>query len=90
MESSSNNSDGNTSRPGSPQPVEVGAKRKEPEPESDENEEGQRPATKKVMTIYDFFVPYAYGAHAMEQSDRFECYEFQQMTACSKYNWFQR
>lgn len=70
-------------------------KRKEPEPDSDDvsdntEKEGQGQAKKKVTTIYDLFVPYAYGAHAMEQSDRFECYEFQQQTSCSKYNWFQR
>lgn len=66
-------------------------KRKEPEPDSDDTEkEGQGQAKKKVMTIYDCFVPYAYGPHTIEQSDRFDCYEFQQMTSCSKYNWFQR
>lgn len=74
------------------EPEEISpCKRKEPEPDSDDTEkEGQGQKPKKVMTIYDFFIPYAYGPHAIEQSDRFESYEFQQMTSCSKYNWFQR
>lgn len=89
MEKSSKSFDENTEKLG--KQAELGGKRKEPEPDSDDvsDEEKEMPK-KKVMTVYDLYQPGVYPWTSIEQSERFLSYTFLQPSSSHKYNWFQR